>query len=152
MIPRSLVASSYAVASFYAVSDASNKAYKSFKKDYHVDNVKYKKSAEVFIEAAIWQAFASVIIPGFTINRICRLSSLSLSRFAPTLTTMTRNRMTTAIGLSCIPVIIKPIDRLVDNVIEYTAPLIKQILLQEAVIEESLHIAVDGHKEACGDF
>ena len=42
--------------------------------------------------------------------------------------------------------------RLVDNVMERSVPIIKQILLQEAAIEESLHLAVEGHKEAFGDF
>ena len=76
-----------------------------------MESVKYRKSLEVFFEAALWQALASVVIPGFTINRICRLSNISLSKIAPALRIVTRNKMTTTIGLGCIPLIVKPIDR-----------------------------------------
>lgn len=77
----------------------------------HHEKNRYRRPVEVFVEAAVWQALASVIIPGFTINRICRLSSISLSRIAPSVSLMTRNKLTTVIGLASIPLIIKPIDR-----------------------------------------
>ncbi|XP_044846370.1 mitochondrial fission process protein 1 isoform X1 [Mauremys mutica] len=69
--------------------------------------------AVAVVDTFVWQALASVAIPGFTINRICAASLYFLG-------TMThwplpiRKWMTTAIGLSAIPVIIKPIDRSVD--------------------------------------
>lgn len=42
--------------------------------------------------------------------------------------------------------------RLVDNVMLHAVPITKKILLQEAVIEERLHMAVDGHKDTLADF
>uniref|UniRef100_A0A452HT55 Mitochondrial fission process protein 1 n=1 Tax=Gopherus agassizii TaxID=38772 RepID=A0A452HT55_9SAUR len=89
IVPISLVWASYGVATTYVMADAIDKG---------------KKAAV---------ALASVAIPGFTINRICAASLYFLG-------TMThwplpiRKWMTTAIGLSAIPVIIKPIDRSVD--------------------------------------
>lgn len=35
---------------------------------------------------------------------------------------------------------------------EKAVPTAKQLLLQEAVIEESIHMAVEGHKDTLSDF
>ncbi|XP_065054777.1 mitochondrial fission process protein 1-like [Rhopilema esculentum] len=152
LVPKSLVVASYGVASLYAVSDASDKAYKSYQKNGTNEKLRNQKSVEVFLEAAVWQALASVIIPGFTINRICRLSSLSLSRIASSLSLSTRNKITTSIGMASIPLIIKPIDRLVDSVMEQAVPITRSILLTESVIEESIHAAVEGRTETFGEW
>ena len=69
-------------------------------------------SMEMFIEAAVWQGLASVIIPGFTINRICWMSAIAL-RNRTFLSSIQQKYLVTLIGLGSIPVIIKPIDRLV---------------------------------------
>jgi mitochondrial fission process protein 1 len=63
-------------------------------------------------DTLVWQALASVIIPGFTINRVCAGSAYLLKRLevAPK---PVRKWVTTAIGLACIPFIIHPIDDLV---------------------------------------
>ncbi|TNM92004.1 hypothetical protein fugu_019016 [Takifugu bimaculatus] len=63
----------------------------------HGDNPgKSGRVAVAVVDTFVWQALASVIIPGFTINRW----------------------MTTAIGLSTIPFIITPIDRSVDFLLD----------------------------------
>lgn len=66
-----------------------------------------------------WQLLASVLIPGFTINRICRLSQLMLRRYTSMHSTR-RNWATTAAGLSSIPVIVHPIDQMVDWLMDST--------------------------------
>eukprot|EP00112_Aurelia_sp_Birch-Aquarium-sp1_P026828 Seg976.3 transcript_id=Seg976.3/GoldUCD/mRNA.D3Y31 product="Mitochondrial fission process protein 1" protein_id=Seg976.3/GoldUCD/D3Y31 len=152
LVPRWLVNSSYAVASLYCFADASSKGLKSYQNSEIEPEQKNRRSVEVFLEAAIWQAFASVIIPGFTINRLCRLSNISLSRLAPAVPLITRDMLTTVVGLGSIPFIIKPIDRLVDTAMEQAAPYAKQILQQEAVIEESIHVAVEGRTDAIGEW
>ena len=52
----------------------------------------------------------SVLIPGFTINRICAGSLFSLAKVAPKLPLTTRKWITTAVGLGVIPFIVHPID------------------------------------------
>lgn len=58
----------------------------------------------------MWQALASVIIPGFTINRVCAASLYLMGR-STKWPLPVRKWVTTAIGLSTIPFIITPIDR-----------------------------------------
>ena len=77
---------------------------------------------EAFIEAATWQGLASVIIPGFTINRICASSRFLLSRYSR-VSPGVRGWAATLIGLAAIPVIIKPIDRSVTGYIIFTIRL-----------------------------
>lgn len=62
------------------------------------------------VDTFIWQALASVVIPGFTINRICA-ASLYLMGSMTRWPLSVRKWATTAVGLSAIPFIIKPIDR-----------------------------------------
>ena len=64
-------------------------------------------------DTLLWQALASVIIPGFTINRICAASLYSLAKAAPQISLNTRKWMTTGLGLGVIPFIVHPIDSLV---------------------------------------
>ena len=71
------------------------------------------------LDTLLWQSFASVIIPGFTINRLCAASLFMLqkySKFAPA----KQKWITTALGLGSIPIIIKPIDHGVDYAMDNT--------------------------------
>ncbi|MBN3283820.1 MTFP1 protein, partial [Polyodon spathula] len=71
---------------------------------------KTARVAVAMVDTFVWQALASVVIPGFTINRVCAASLYMLG-----LTTRwplpVLKWTTTAIGLTTIPFIIKPIDR-----------------------------------------
>jgi fission process protein 1 len=90
-----------------------------FQRPFVSDSIKYH---QVFIAGAdtlIWQSFASVFIPGITINRICALSLLTL-KYTVKLPSKTCKLLTTGIGLACIPFIIKPIDTFVDFVMDET--------------------------------
>lgn len=70
-------------------------------------------------DTLLWQLLASVVIPGFTINRICSLSLHVLKRH--TSLSLKRSKWTTtAIGLLSIPFIIKPIDHSVDWMMDRT--------------------------------
>lgn len=66
--------------------------------------------AVAVVDTFVWQALASVIIPGFTINRVCA-ASLHLLGKTTRWPLPVRKWATTAIGLSTIPFIITPIDR-----------------------------------------
>lgn len=78
----------------------------------HGDNPgKTTRVAVAVVDTFVWQALASVIIPGFTINRVCAASLYLLGRTTKWPLPI-RKWTTTAIGLSTIPFIITPIDRL----------------------------------------
>lgn len=62
------------------------------------------------VDTFVWQALASVAIPGFTINRVCA-ASLYILGTATRWPLSVRKWTTTALGLLVIPVIIHPIDR-----------------------------------------
>uniref|UniRef100_A0A4X2JNV9 Mitochondrial fission process protein 1 n=1 Tax=Vombatus ursinus TaxID=29139 RepID=A0A4X2JNV9_VOMUR len=89
IVPTSVVWQSYGVASSYVVADAVDKG---------------KKTGA---------ALASVAIPGFTSHSLCTDSLHILSR-ATSWPLAARKWTTTALGLMAIPVIIHPIDRSVD--------------------------------------
>jgi len=69
-------------------------------------------------DVLIWQTLASVAIPGFTINRICWATGILIRRLVthPGI----RKWTPTAVGLSSIPFIVKPIDHLVDTIMDKT--------------------------------
>ena len=62
------------------------------------------------VDTFVWQALASVAIPGFTINRVCAASLYILST-ATRWPLAVRKWTTTTLGLLAIPIIIHPIDR-----------------------------------------
>mmetsp|Transcript_30222 Transcript_30222/g.69280 ORF Transcript_30222/g.69280 Transcript_30222/m.69280 type:complete len:128 (-) Transcript_30222:2898-3281(-) len=73
----------------------------------------------VVFDTLLWQTFASVLIPGATINLIVRASKFAIagSRIAsPSI----RKWFPTFMGLGSIPVIIHPIDNFVDLALENT--------------------------------
>lgn len=75
-----------------------------------------KKTAFVAVDTLTWQMLASVFIPGFTINRVCAGAGFLLKQ----LPKVTRKWSVTAIGLTAIPFIIKPIDDFVDKILDET--------------------------------
>ena len=108
---------SYGVASTYCLADSIDKGRQCYQESTHLSSyLQKRKAVETMVEAAIWQGLASVIIPGFTINRICAASRFNLSRYARGVPPNAQMWMTTIVGLSAIPFIIKPIDRWVTSV------------------------------------
>ncbi|KAJ8312458.1 hypothetical protein KUTeg_009831 [Tegillarca granosa] len=118
MINVNFVRLSYGIAIGYVISDAWYKGLQAAEKYAHEDSVKKKVTWSV-CDTLIWQGLASVAIPGFTINRICFFTGVFLKK-ASKLPGSTRKWTTTIVGLSCIPLIIKPIDRSVDFFMENT--------------------------------
>ncbi len=103
---------SYGVASAYVLADTADKGGKA-KKAMGDKEGAMKKVGVAAFDTLVWQALASVIIPGFTINRICALSLYSMARTMPNVALNTRKWATTFIGLGVIPFIVHPIDSLV---------------------------------------
>ena len=71
-----------------------------------------KNSSIAAVDTVIWQGLASVIIPGFTINRICWVTNKVLHRVA--MADKMKKIVVIAMGLGSIPLIIKPIDHSVE--------------------------------------
>lgn len=114
IIPKSVVWSSYIVASGYVLADTIDKGLKT----YH-DNNSPNATKNVLIsmtDTLLWQSFASVIIPGFTINRIC-----SAVQFVQKRNVALKSRwIPTIVGLISIPFIIRPIDNAVEEAMNMT--------------------------------
>lgn len=67
-------------------------------------------------DTLLWQSFASVIIPGFTINRIC-----TAVQYVQRRNVALKNRwIPTIVGLASIPFIIHPIDAAVEEAMNMT--------------------------------
>lgn len=125
---------SYGVATLYVLADTIDKTRASLRviiesmlKNYCFCNThffqsnkenpeKIKNATFVAADTLIWQMLASVIIPGFTINRVCYFSNLLLLNNK--LISKNRKLLVTGIGLAVIPLIIKPIDKCVDNLLD----------------------------------
>ncbi len=99
------VRASYGLASAYVLADTNDKAGKA--------SGGAKEKAVAAFDTLVWQALASVMIPGFTINRVCAFSLAAMARAVPQVALNTRKWMTTGIGLGIIPFIVHPIDSLV---------------------------------------
>jgi len=111
---------SYGVASVYVLADTNDKAQKMSRSLPADDDSKTKKVAFAAVDTLLWQALASVIIPGFTINRICAASLYTMGRAIPNVSLNSRKWATTAIGLGVIPFIVHPIDSFVHIAMDKT--------------------------------
>ncbi|KAM9793793.1 mitochondrial fission process protein 1 [Syngnathus typhle] len=116
LVPVSLVRASYVVATAYVSADAVDKGKKAAAA--HGDEPGQKtRVATAVMDTFVWQALASIVVPGFTINRVCAATLYLLGRTTK-LPLPVRKWTTTAVGLSIIPFIISPIDRSVDHLLD----------------------------------
>ncbi|XP_066257684.1 mitochondrial fission process protein 1 [Euwallacea similis] len=106
----------YGIATLYVLADTGHKSVKSYKANINEPNHK-SKVAYTTTDTLIWQLLASVAIPGFAINRVCAFSHYLLKK-RQSLPTSSRTWLVTAIGLTTIPFIIKPIDKFVDYMLD----------------------------------
>lgn len=97
----------------YVFADTADKSLKSYKKDNNI-----VQAAKIGGDVVIWQMLASVMIPGFTINRICWAvqKGLKVAKFKHPIAKW----IPTITGLASIPLIIHPIDRSVDYLMDET--------------------------------
>lgn len=120
----------YAVALTYAIVDGATKTIDTYQVTYIINtilrsifllNFKSRGPVKAVLmagDSVIWQLFASFVIPGFCINRIMFGTEYLLKN--STVKGMPRVWGPTVVGLLCIPVIVTPIDRLVDAVLDAT--------------------------------
>lgn len=109
LVHVNLVRLSYAVASAYVLVDTTDKVVRADKLKCPDAKDQRRKLLTTAVDTLVWQALASVIVPGITINRVCALSLFLLKRYS-NLQLKTCKWTTTSIGLSCIPFIVSPID------------------------------------------
>ncbi|XP_057330359.1 mitochondrial fission process protein 1 [Microplitis mediator] len=116
IVPKSIVWMSYVIASGYVIADTAHKGIKE-----HEKNGKEDKNKRIILSASdtlIWQSFASVIIPGLVINRICAgVRFLQKKAKNPV---MRNPWVSTVVGLISIPFIIRPIDDGVERTMDST--------------------------------
>ena len=74
---------SYGVASAYVLADTNDKSGKTAATLPQDEEGRTKKIAAAAFDTLLWQALASVIIPGFTINRICAGSLYAMAKTIP---------------------------------------------------------------------
>ncbi|GIX86705.1 mitochondrial fission process protein 1 [Caerostris darwini] len=113
------VRASYVVAFSYVLADTADKVKKRDKLLDKEDTARNAKLITSAFDTLVWQTLASVAIPGFTINRLCAASLYLLKKHSK-LPSTTRKWTTVAIGLGSIPFIVKPIDHLVDTLMNNT--------------------------------
>ncbi|XP_057602239.1 mitochondrial fission process protein 1 isoform X1 [Hippopotamus amphibius kiboko] len=116
LVPAAVVWLSYGVSSSYVLADAIDKG----KKARDAPSPEAGRSTRVtvaVVDTFVWQALASVAIPGFTINRVCA-ASLYILGTTTRWPLAVRKWTTTALGLLAIPIIIHPIDRSVDFLLD----------------------------------
>ncbi|NXW48859.1 MTFP1 protein, partial [Nyctiprogne leucopyga] len=118
LVPVQVVWASYGVATAYVTADAIDKGRRAATVTtpppaHAQDPAQATRVGVAVVDTFIWQSLASVAIPGFTINRLCA-ASLALLGTVTRWPLPLRRWATTALGLAAIPVIITPIDRTVD--------------------------------------
>ncbi|CAH0595278.1 unnamed protein product [Chrysodeixis includens] len=104
LVPNKVVRFSYAVAFAYTFADTADKSYRMLKKDGRPKRVLIETG-----DALLWQTLASVVIPGYVINRLCAYSQLYMKRY-PKVSRTGRNWIAVGVGLASIPFIVHPID------------------------------------------
>jgi len=121
LIPRSWVNFSYVIAFGYVFGDTADKTQRTYSRSAHLSaHERYRATAIAGGDALLWQTFASVLIPGLTVNRIVAVSRFFIKRSSASWTQRALPILPTALGLGCIPFIVHPIDRFVDKVMDRT--------------------------------
>ncbi|XP_043268928.1 mitochondrial fission process protein 1 [Venturia canescens] len=114
--PVSIVKLSYVIASGYVLADTIHKGIQVYKKD--TSDGRNKRIVLSTTDTLLWQSFASVIVPGLTINRICATVRF-MQRNAKT-SSMKSPWLSIMVGLVSIPFIIHPIDKAVEETMNLT--------------------------------
>lgn len=124
ILPR-FVVPSYLVSFGYVGMDTLDKT----RKELEINNGRYDLAANKAFDTMLWQTLASVIIPGFTINRVVKGVKYGIRKSGAGSVPALARWGPTAVGLAIIPFIVHPIDELVHNIMDKTTrPLGKKFL------------------------
>uniref|UniRef100_A0AC35TWR0 Mitochondrial fission process protein 1 n=1 Tax=Rhabditophanes sp. KR3021 TaxID=114890 RepID=A0AC35TWR0_9BILA len=113
LVHVNFVRASYVVAFAYVAADTFDKGQKTSKKTYATGEEKQNAVMIKMGDTVVWQSLASVFIPGLVINRFCKAAHWALTKGARFGGGVAKP-LTTILGLSLIPFIVKPIDSLVE--------------------------------------
>jgi len=119
MVHVNFVRLSYVISTAYVCADTLDKSQKTYRLPFASSTERRKQVALTAMDTLIWQGFASVIVPGFTINRLCWLSAMAL-RNSTRIRPLAQKGLVTAIGLAAIPFIVHPIDTGVEAAMDST--------------------------------
>uniref|UniRef100_A0A0N4ZQU1 Mitochondrial fission process protein 1 n=1 Tax=Parastrongyloides trichosuri TaxID=131310 RepID=A0A0N4ZQU1_PARTI len=119
MVPINLVRLSYMVAFGYVIADTMDKGSKISKQRFNNNEERRNAVMITMGDTLLWQTCASVVIPGITINRVCKLSNWILTKGIK-MSPIIAKPVTTAIGLATIPFIVRPIDAFVELTMDKT--------------------------------
>uniref|UniRef100_A0A6B2LMH5 Mitochondrial fission process protein 1 n=1 Tax=Arcella intermedia TaxID=1963864 RepID=A0A6B2LMH5_9EUKA len=147
IIPRILVHSTYVIAAGYGLADALDKGHKNYKFTKHhnlsSNTVKITTAGKV-IETFLWQSLASVIIPAFVINRIVWFTGKSVNFLAQKNIRPPRAHLyPTIVGLCSIPLIVHPIDSLVNLFVDNTYKPFAHKTMSSYIPPEDLNLLKD---------
>lgn len=118
LVPRSLVTFSYVASFAYVFADTSDKTIKKWNQCSHLPtSSRQSECSKAAADTLIWQTFASVLIPGLTIQQVVKWTK-KVTDMSPL--KMVRNSVPTMVGLAAIPFIVHPIDLGVDFVMDNT--------------------------------
>ncbi|XP_035733516.1 mitochondrial fission process protein 1-like isoform X1 [Vespa mandarinia] len=116
MIPRSVVWLTYVISSGYVLADTIDKGYHVYQNDQTSQKMKHVMLSTA--DTLLWQSFASVIIPGFTINRLC--VAVQYAQKNATNLILKNPWLPTIVGLLSVPLIVHPIDYVVEETMNTT--------------------------------
>jgi fission process protein 1 len=126
-VPK-LVMPSYGLAFGYCVLDAATTGYDTWcshkpatRTSFTITQARSREMATAVttVDTLLWQALASVMVPGATINTIVKACRFAVSR-TTVLPVALAAWVPTGVGLVSIPIIIKPIDNAVDYLLDNT--------------------------------
>ncbi|QDZ22942.1 mitochondrial fission process protein [Chloropicon primus] len=128
IVSKTTYRASYAVAIMYVIADATDKGIKaeaiaatgSGQASGEAAKSPEVEAAKAAVDTLIWQSLASVIIPGYTINRIVWLAKKLTDSFDGKLPAPAKKWAPTLVGLSVIPLIVHPIDEGVTKLLDLT--------------------------------
>lgn len=135
IVSRTSYKASYAVAIAYVLADAADKGMKAeaiaaslpttSEQQQNPNSQAGAKNPQIeavkaTVDTLVWQSLASVVIPGFTINRIVWLAKKLTDSVDGKLPAPARKWAPTLIGLSFIPFIVHPIDEGVTKLLDLT--------------------------------
>jgi len=121
LIPTSWVNFSYVIAFGYVFGDTVYKTRRTYSLSAHLPAKERSRATAIAGgDVLLWQTFASVLIPGLTVNRIVAISRFFLKRSSASWSQRALPILPTALGLGSIPFIVRPIDRFVDKVMDST--------------------------------
>ena len=117
---------SYVLAFGYCFADAISTGYQSYYHQYHRTNTndeseqrRIRRAVVGTLDTLLWQSLASVMIPGYVIHTIVKLTKYSLPKQAK-IPIFISTWLPTATGLFAIPFIVHPIDHSVDYALDTT--------------------------------